>query len=108
MLTIETAGQRIAADLENAERQINEAIRAVARLQLTMMNARIDTDMAQYEGQTSVIRVQQASAAMVEGMNHLAKAHKGMRTDFIRITGGPDNSDRCPTQQPLSEISTAA
>lgn len=96
MLTLETAGQRVAVDLEEAERLTNEAIRAVAKLQTSMMNTRIDTELAQYEGQVSVVRVQQASGSLVEAMNHLAKAHKGMRSDFIRITCAPDDNERCP------------
>ena len=108
MLTLELAGHRVAEDLEAAELAVNEALRRVAILQVSMMNTRIDTEVAQYEGQTSVIRVNEAATALVEGMNHLAKAHKGLRADFLRVTGGPDNDERCPAVKPPSGAITEA
>ena len=107
MLTVEAAGVRVAEDLEAAEAAVNEAMRRVARLQLSMMNTRLDTELAQYEGQTSVVRVSQANAALVDGMNHLAKAHKQMRADFLRVTAGPDDYERCPARN-LTELAIDA
>ena len=98
MLTLEAASQRIAADLEKAETLANELQRAIAQLQLSMMNLRIDTDIAPYEGQVSVIRVQEAQSKAVALQSDLLKAHKGLRSDFTRITMVPDDRDRCPTE----------
>ncbi|WP_338243168.1 hypothetical protein [Aurantiacibacter hainanensis] len=98
MLTFEAASQRIAADLEQAEILANELQRAIARLQLSMMNLRLDTDIAPYEGQASVIRVQEAQSKAVALQSDLLKAHKGLRSDFTRITMVPDDRDRCPAE----------
>ncbi len=101
MLDLQTAGTRIAEDLDAAERLANETLRAVARLQVSMMNARIDSDLTPYDGQIAVVRVQQASASLVEAQGNLAKAHKSMREDFIKMTGltPPEDGDRCPTDR---------
>ena len=97
MLTVETAGVRVAADLEEAERLSNECMRAYARLQMSMMTVRLETDLPQYQGHTAVMRVQEAQKAQVEAMGQLARAHKAMRDDFLTVTGMPDEIGRCPT-----------
>ena len=61
------------------------------------MNLRIETDIAPYEGQVSVVRVQEAQSKAVSLQTDLLKAHKGLRSDFSRITMVPDDGDRCPT-----------
>lgn len=96
MLPINLAGKRIADDLDAAERLANESLRANAQLLLSMMNARIDSDLAPYDGQLAVSRVQQAIQQIVEAQNNLAKAHKSMRAEFIEITGVGDENRRCP------------
>lgn len=108
MLTIETASRRVTADLDKAENLANELQRAIAQLQLSMMNLRIDTDIAPYEGQVSVVRVQQAQAKAVALQSDLLKAHKGLRSDFTRITMVPDDGDPCPTRRTTGEMSIAA
>ena len=97
MLTFDAASLRIASDLDRAEKLANELQRALAQLQLSMMNMRIDTDVAPYEGQISVVRVQEAQSKAVGLQSDLLKAHKGLRADFSRITMLPDDQDRCPT-----------
>lgn len=96
MLTIETAGIRIAADLEQAEALANECLRAHALLMTSMMNLRLETGVAPYEGQIAVSRVQTAMNKIVEAQGDLAKAHKSMREGYIKITGGPDDPFKCP------------
>ena len=104
-LPIELAGKRIADDLDAAERSANELLRHLALLQVSMMNARIDSDLAPYDGQIAVARVQQAQSQTVEAMGNLAKAHTSMRKEFIEITGYPDIG-RCPVEGlgPQSEV----
>lgn len=108
MLTIETAGVRVAADLEEAERLTNECMRAYARLQMSMMNVRLETDLPQYQGHTAVMRVQEAQKAQVEAMGQLARAHKAMRDDFLTVTGMPETIGRCPTKGIQEAASIAA
>lgn len=100
MLTFEAASVRVTEDLEQAEILANEALRANARLMQSMMNLRIETDLRPYEGQIAVMRVQEATAALVEAQNALAKAHKSLRSDFQRITMHADDSDPCPVKRP--------
>lgn len=96
-LTVEAASVRVADDLENAERAANESLRAKARLLESMMITRLEADLPQYEGQIAVIRLQQAIANDVAAMGDLAKAHKSLRSDFIKITMIPDMPGVCPT-----------
>ena len=96
MLTVENAGVRVAAELEEAERLTNECMRAYARLQMSMMTVRLETDLPQYQGHTAVMRVQEAQKAQVEAMGQLARAHKAMRDDFLTVTGLPETYGRCP------------
>lgn len=99
MLTIEAAGQRIAADLDDVENATNEAMRKLARLQVSMMNARLDSDLRPYDGQLAVMRVAEAQQQLVAVMSNLAKAHKSMRDDFTKIKMPTDDNDRCPVRQ---------
>ena len=108
MLTVETAGVRVAADLEEAERLSNECMRAFARLQMSMMNIRLETDLPQYQGHTAVMRVQEAQRAQVEAMGQLARAHKAMRDEFLTVTGMPDRLGRCPVSGKLEVAAEAA
>ena len=108
MLSVETAGARVARDLEEAERFTNESLRALARLNVSMMNVRLDTDLPQYQGQAAVIRLQEAQKAMVDAMSHLTRVHKSLRDDFTKITGLPDEPGRCPTKKPAGLIEDAA
>ncbi|MDG6078090.1 hypothetical protein E3U23_02635 [Erythrobacter litoralis] len=97
MLPIELAGKRIAEDLDAAERLANEFLRAAAKLQTSMMNACIDSELSPHDGQVAVARVQEAQSQIVGARANLLKAHKSMRSDFIRIVGLPDTFTRCPT-----------
>lgn len=108
MLTLETAARRVAADLEKAEMFANELQRSLAQLQLSMMNLRIDTEVAPYEGQLSVMRVQEAQSKAVSLQSDLLKAHKGLRADFTRITMLPDDQNRCPTEAIETEVKRVA
>jgi len=108
MLTIEAAGARVAQDLEDAERLTNESLRVLARLQLSMMNLRLDTDLPQYQGQTAVIRLQEAQKQMVDAMSNLTRVHKSMRDDFTKITSLPDEPGRCPANGLAAAEKTAA
>ncbi len=108
MLTIEAAGARVASDLEDAERLTNESLRALARLQLSMLNVRLDTELPQYQGQLAVVRLQEAQKQMVDAMSNLTKVHKSMREDYLKITGLPDAPGRCPRGQIALAEKTAA
>lgn len=108
MLTFENASLRVTEDLDTAERLANEALRASSRLMQSMMNLRIDTDLRPYEGQIAVVRVQEATAALVDAQNALAKAHKTLRADFERISSHADNYDPCPTRRPPSGLQEVA
>lgn len=103
MLTLEAASVRIADDLEEAERLTNECIRAYARLQQSMINIRLDTDLPQYQGQLAVVRLQEAQKNQVDAMSQLAKVHKSMREDYLKITGLPDEVGRCAVTR-VSEV----
>ncbi|MXO71874.1 hypothetical protein [Alteraurantiacibacter buctensis] len=99
MLTVEIAGARVARDLEEAERMTNESLRALARLNVSMMNVRLDTDVPQYQGQTALIRLQEAQRHMVDAMSNLTRVHKSLRDDFTKITALPDTPGRCPATE---------
>lgn len=108
-MPVEFAGRRVAEDLAAAEDLANQNLHAHAKLMQSMMDVRIKTDVAPYEGMTAVMRVQTAMSKLVEAQAEIAKAHKGLRSDFTRITAIPDDGTRCPTQQPFVEgVKTAA
>ncbi|RIV89218.1 hypothetical protein [Aurantiacibacter zhengii] len=111
MLTVETAGKRVATDLEDAERLTNETLRAMSRLQHSMLNVRLDTELPQYQGQMAIIRLQEAQKHLVDAMTNLTKMHKSLRDDFTKITGLPDEPGRCPVSRELGvadEVTIAA
>ena len=95
-LPLEVAGRRVAAKLADAEDLANQSLRAHAGLMQSMMDARMSADIAPYEGQIAVMRVQAAMSKIVEGQAELAKAHKSLRADFTRITMLPETGEPCP------------
>ena len=96
-LSLQAAGVRIAEDLDVAEQSANECLRNLAKLQHSMMNARIDSDLAPYEGQAAVTRIQAAMANLVDAQGDIARAHAAMRKRFIELADIPDTNGRCPT-----------
>lgn len=98
MLTIPAAGTRFARELEDAEMLTNQAIAAYAKIKQTMVAVRLDTDLPQYAGQESLMRLQKGETLLVEAMSNLARVHAGLRKDFIRETASPDMPGHCPTR----------
>lgn len=110
MLSLQTAGVRIADDLDKVERLTNELLRATAQLQTSMMNACIDSELSPHDGQLPLARLQQAQSQIVDARGNFLRAHKSMREEFIKrteVTAVPDTWVRCPTAQ-LQETTEAA
>lgn len=105
---VEIIGRRVADNLAHAEDLANKSLHAHAALLQSMMDVRTQTDVAPYEGQIAVMRVQAAMSKIVEAQGEIAKAHKSMRADFCRITMIPDNGERCPTDPSIVGIKQAA
>ena len=96
--TVEIMGMRVADRLAEAEDLTNQTLKAFAALQQSMMDVRTETEIAPYEGQMAVIRLQTAMGKIVEAQGELFKSHKSLRTDFCKITMIPDDGSRCPTK----------
>lgn len=105
---IKVMGRRVAERLAVAEDLANQNLRAHAALLQSMMDVRTDTDVAPYEGQIAVARLQSAMSKLVEAQSDLAKAHKTLRTDFCRITMIPDDGEPCPTNPFVEAVREAA
>ena len=95
MLTIPAAGPRVARELEIAERLTNDTIASYADIKKTMMAIRRDTEVPQYAGQDTLMRLQKAEQCLVDAMTNLARVHKGLREEFIEVTSGPEII-KCP------------
>jgi|GEM_PF-1973804 len=105
---VEVMGRRVANRLATAEDMANHNLRAHAELMQSMMDVRIDSEIAPYEGQLAVARVQSAMSKLVEAQADLAKAHKMLRSDFQKITMIPDDGERCPTEGLTEGMQAAA
>ncbi|WP_156170096.1 hypothetical protein [Aurantiacibacter luteus] len=105
---VEVMGIRVADRLATAENLANQTLRAFAALQQSMMDVRTDSDVAPYEGQIAVMRVQAAAGKIVEAQSELFKAHKSLRADFCRITMLPDSNSDCPAWPGVATEAVAA
>jgi len=93
-MPVPVAQMRIARDISEAERALDEALIRHSSLFTTMVAARRETGSAPFTGQEALLRLAKAQQALLDAGGNLARVH-GSLLDVQREMG---IADECPPE----------
>lgn len=94
-MTVPIASMRIARDIREAEKALDEALARYSALFSTMISARQETDCPPFMGHESLLRLSKSQQSLLEAGGNLARVH-GSLLDVQREMGG---ADECPPEE---------
>ena len=100
-MPVPVAQMRIARDISEAERALDEALIRHSSLFTTMVAARRETGSAPFTGQEALLRLAKAQQALLDAGGNLARVH-GSLLDMQREMGV---ADECPPDEPRRTVS---
>lgn len=103
-MTVPVAQMRIARDISEAERALDEALIRQASLFATMISARRETGAAPFTGHEALLRLTRSQQALLEAGGNLARVH-GALLDVGREMGV---AEECPPNEPRGEAAELA
>jgi hypothetical protein len=95
-MTVPIAQLRIARDIDEAERALDEALIRHSSLFTTMVSARRETGADPFVGQEALLRLAKSQQALLEAGGNLARVHGSLLKVQKEVCGADD----CPPQQP--------
>ncbi|HYD23272.1 MAG TPA: hypothetical protein VEB68_00630 [Croceibacterium sp.] len=99
-MTIPVAQLRIARDISEAEKALDEALIKQSSLFTTMVAARRETGSDPFVGHEALLRLAKSQQALLEAGGNLARVH-GSLLDVQREMCG---ADECPPNQPRGSL----
>ena len=103
-MTVPVAQMRIARDISEAEKALDEALIKQSSLFTTMVSARLETGSAPFTGHEALLRLAKAQQALLESGGNLARVH-GSLLDVQREMGV---GDECPPDEPTGQLERVA
>ena len=103
-MTVPVAQLRIARDINEAERALDEALIRQSSLFTTMVSARRETGADPFVGHEALLRLAKSQQALLEAGGNLARVH-GSLLDVQREMGV---GDECPPDEPRKELDRIA
>ena len=100
-MPVPVAQMRIARDISEAERALDEALIRHSSLFTTMVAARRETGSAPFTGHEALVRLAKAQQALLDAGGNLARVH-GSLLDMQREMGV---ADECPPDEPRRTVS---
>jgi len=95
-MTVPVAQLRIASDISEAEKALDEALIRQSSLFTTMVSARRETGADPFAGHEALLRLAKSQQALLEAGGNLARVH-GSLLDVQREMGA---GDECPPNLP--------
>jgi hypothetical protein len=95
-MPVPVAQMRIARDIAEAERALDEALIRHSSLFTTMVTARRETGSSPFTGHEALLRLAKAQQALLDAGGNLARVH-GSLLDVQREMGV---ADECPPDEP--------
>jgi len=95
-MTVPVARLRIARDINEAEKALDEALIRQSSLFTTMVSARRETGSKPFLGHEALLRLAKSQQALLEAGGNLARVH-GSLLDVQREVGVADD---CPPDEP--------
>ena len=96
-MTVPVAQLRIARDISEAEKALDEALIRQSSLFTTMVAARRETGSNPFVGHEALLRLAKSQQALLEAGGNLARVH-GSLLDVQREMGA---GDECPPPEPM-------
>ncbi|OYW44390.1 MAG: hypothetical protein B7Z08_05895 [Sphingomonadales bacterium 32-68-7] len=94
-MTVPIAQMRIARDISEAERALDEALIRQSSLFTTMVTARRDTRSDPYTGHEALLRLAKSQQSLLEAGGNLARVHGSLLGVQKELCGADD----CPPEE---------
>lgn len=91
-MTLPVAQLRIARDISDAEKALDEALIRQASLFATMVSARRETGVAPFTGHDALLRLAKSQQALLEAGGNLARVHGSL----LGVQREMGVADECP------------
>ena len=95
-MTVPVAQMRIARDISEAEKALDEALIRHSSLFTTMVSARLETGSEPFVGHEALLRLAKSQQALLEAGGNLARVHGSLLEVQKEVCG----VDECPPNQP--------
>lgn len=96
-MTVPVAQLRIARDIGEAERALDEALIRHSSLFTTMVSARLETGSDPFTGHEALLRLARSQQALLEAGGDLARVHGSLLELQKEVCGNDD----CPENEPI-------
>jgi hypothetical protein len=96
-MTVPVAQMRIARDITEAEKALDEALIRQSSLFTTMVSARRETGAKPFVGHEALLRLVKSQQALLEAGGNLARVHGSLLELQKEVCGGDD----CPEDDPV-------
>jgi hypothetical protein len=96
-MTVPVAQMRIARDINDAERALDEALIRQSSLFSTMVAARRETGSEPFLGHEALLRLAKSQQALLEAGGNLARVHGSLLDVQKEVCG----VDECPPNEPM-------
>ena len=94
-MNVPVAQMRIARDISQAEKALDEALIRQASLFATMVSARQETGVAPFTGHEALLRLSRSQQALLEAGGNLARVHGSLLEVQQEVCG----MDECPPEE---------
>ena len=94
-MTVPVAQMRIARDISEAEKALDEALIRHSSLFTTMVSARRETAAGPFVGQEALLRLAKSQQALLEAGGNLARVHGSLLEVQKELCG----ADECPPEE---------
>jgi hypothetical protein len=99
-MTVPVAQMRIARDISEAEKALDEALIRHSSLFTTMVAARRETGAAPFAGHEALMRLAKSQQALLEAGGNLARVHGSLLELQKEVCGNDDCPEEDPIRQP--------
>jgi len=94
-MTVPIAQMRIARDINEAEKALDEALIRQSSLFTTMVSARLETGSEPFVGHEALLRLAKSQQALLEAGGNLARVHGSLLEVQKEVCG----ADACPPDE---------
>lgn len=99
-MTVPVAQLRIARDINEAEKALDEALIRQSSLFTTMVSARRETGGDPFVGHEALLRLAKSQQALLEAGGNLARVHGSLLEVQKEVCG----ADECPPDEPRGSL----
>jgi hypothetical protein len=103
-MTFAVANMRVARDVREAERALDEALLRQSQLFASMVTARREAGLEPFTGHEALLRLAKSQQALLDSSGDLARVHGQLLGIQEKMSG----SDECPPDEKTSRLSDVA